>query len=101
LVSLGLIIGSFMESPEGYGMVASFAVYPMFLLSGAFYPLDKLPSWLKVLTFIDPGTYAVDGLRSIIIGVSTFSFAMDILVLLAFDAVFIAIGTWAFNRMKL
>ncbi|HZV12752.1 MAG TPA: ABC transporter permease [Candidatus Kapabacteria bacterium] len=101
LVSLGLIIGSFMESPEGYGMVASFAVYPMFLLSGAFYPSDRLPGWLRVLTFIDPGTYAVDGLRSIIIGVSTFSFATDILILLAFDVVFIAIGTWAFNRMKL
>src|SRR5208283_2337999 len=75
VVSLGLIVGSFMESPEGFGMVASFAVYPLFLLSGALYPLDRLPAWLRVLTIIDPGTYAVDGLRCVILGASTLPYA--------------------------
>ncbi len=101
LVSLGLIIGSFMESPEGFGLVASFAVYPLFLLSGALYPLDKLPHWLQVLTHINPATYAVDGLRSIIIHASSMSFASNLAIVLGFDIVLILVGTWAFNRMKL
>lgn len=101
LVSLGLIIGSFMESLEGFGLISSFVIYPLFLLSGALYPLDKLPSWMKVLTHIDPVTYAVDGLRSIIIGVSSMSLAFDIAVVLSFDAVLVVIGTWAFGKLKL
>jgi len=101
LVSLGLIIGSFMESPEGFGLVASFAVYPMFLLSGALYPLNNLPSWLQVLTHINPATYAVDGLRSIILGTSSMSYAANLGVLIGFDVLLVLAGTWAFNRMKL
>ena len=101
LVSLGLIIGSFMESPEGFGLVSSFAVYPLFLLSGALYPLDNLPHWLRLLTYIDPATYAVDGLRSAILGMSTMPYVTNILIVIGFDIVLIAFGTWAFNRMKL
>jgi len=101
LVSLGLIIGSFMESPEGFGLVASFAVYPLFLLSGALYPLTNLPKWMQVLTHINPATYAVDGLRSVIIHVSSMPFITNLLIILGFDIALVVIGTWAFNRMKL
>lgn len=101
LVSLGLIIGSFLESPESFGLVSSFVVYPLFLLSGALYPLDTLPAWMTVLTHVDPATYAVDALRNIILGASSMPLAHDLLVLFAFDISLILIGTWAFNRMKL
>jgi ABC-2 type transport system permease protein len=100
-VSLGLIIGSFMESPEGFGLVASFVVYPLFLLSGALYPLENLPHWMQVLTHINPATYAVDGLRSIIIHSSSMPFIANFSIILGFDIVLVLIGTWAFNRMKL
>ncbi len=101
LVSLGLLIGSFMESPEGFGLVASFAVYPLFLLSGALYPLTNLPKWMQLLTHIDPATYAVDGLRSVILGTSSLPYHTNLIIILAVDAVLITAGTWAFNRMKL
>lgn len=101
LVSLGLIIGSFLESPESFGLVSSFVVYPLFLLSGALYPLDKLPSWMRLLTHADPATYAVDGLRNVLLHSSTMSLAHDVSVMIIVDAALIVTGTWAFNRMKL
>lgn len=101
VVSLGLTIGSFMESPEGYGLISSFVIYPLFLLSGALYPLDNLPHWMRILTHIDPATYAVDGLRNVIIGESSMSFLSNLGVITGFDLVLIFIGTWAFNKMKL
>jgi ABC-2 type transport system permease protein len=101
LVSLGLIIGSFMESPEGFGLVASFAVYPMFLLSGALYPLSNLAPWLQVLTHINPATYAVDGLRDIILGASSMTYWANLGILIGFDVGLVLVGAWAFNRMKL
>lgn len=101
LVSLGLIIGSFLESPESFGLVSSFVVYPLFLLSGSLYPLSNLPSWMKVLTHLDPATYAVDGLRQVILKTSTMSLAHNLTIIVIFDFVLIIIGSWAFQRMKL
>jgi ABC-2 type transport system permease protein len=101
LVSLGLTVGSFMESPEGYGLVSSFIVYPLFLLSGALYPLDKLPIWMRFLTHIDPATYAVDALRNVILHQSSMPLVLNLSVIIGFDVILIFIGTWAFNRMKL
>lgn len=100
LVSLGLIIGSFLERPESFGLVSTFAIYPLFLLSGALYPINNLPSWMRILTHIDPVTYAVDGLRGAILHVSAMPYTPNLLIVIAFDALFILIGTWAFNRMK-
>lgn len=101
LASLGLIIGSFMESLEGFGLVSSFIVYPMFLLSGALYPLENLPPLLRVLTRVDPASYAVDIIRYSLTNISTLPIELNLLFLLLSDIGFVLIGTWAFNRMNL
>ena len=101
LVSMGLIMGSFMESPESYGIISSVVVYPLFLLSGALYPLNNLPLWLNILTRLDPASYAVDGLRSAILGTSAAGYLPNLMIIAGFDIVLVLTGTWAFNRMKL
>lgn len=100
VVSIGLIIGSFMESPEGFNLIISFLVFPLFFLSGALFPIDNLPSWLRVFTTLNPVTYAVDGMRGVMLGMSTFPVMMDFGVLLGFAVVMIVIGSIAFSRMK-
>ncbi len=100
LVSTGLIIGSLMESPEGFNMIISFLVFPLFFFSGALFPLEKLPFWISVITYIDPVTYGVDALRTITIGASKFPLYVDIAVLAGFAVIMFTIGTFAFERMK-
>lgn len=100
VVSIGLIIGSFMESPEGFNLIVSFLVFPLFFLSGALFPIDNLPSWLRTFTTLNPVTYAVDGMRGVMLGKSTFPVIMDFGVLLGFAVVMIGIGSIAFSRMK-
>jgi len=99
-VSIGLIAGSRMESPEGFQLVGSFVIFPMFFLSGALFPVDNLPPWLAPFVYLDPVTYSVDGLRAVLIGTSTFSFAHDFTVITAFTAAAIIAGTYAFKTMK-
>jgi ABC-2 type transport system permease protein len=41
-------------------------VLPLFFLSGALYPLTGLPSWLTVLTRLDPLTYVVGPMRHLV-----------------------------------
>lgn len=100
VVSIGLIIGSFMESPEGFNLIVSFLVFPLFFLSGALFPINNLPSWLRAFTTLNPVTYAVDGMRGVMLGMSTFPVIMDFGVLLGFAVVMIGIGSIAFSRMK-
>jgi ABC-2 type transport system permease protein len=99
-VSIGLVIGSRMESPEGFNLIVSFLVFPLFFLSGALFPIRNLPSWLSIFTALNPVTYAVDGMRGALLGLSTFPVLLDFAVLVAFAAGMMVIGSVAFSRMK-
>lgn len=44
------------------------AVFPMFFLSGALYPVAGLPGWLELLNRMNPLTYAVDPMRHLVFG---------------------------------
>jgi len=101
MVSVGLIIGSQMESPEGFQLISSFLIFPMFLLSGSLFPINNLPSWLSPFVFINPITYAVDGVRGILIGNSNFNIAFDFSIISIFSIIMILIGTYAFKKMKI
>src|SRR6266550_1438827 len=63
LTALGTLIASRMEQVEGFMAVMQFMVLPMFFLSGAVFPLSRLPHWLSWLTKVDPLSYAVDPMR--------------------------------------
>jgi ABC-2 type transport system permease protein len=101
MTSLGLAIGSIMESPEGFGLISSFVSFPLFFLSGALFPVTKLPLWLKIIVAINPASYAVDALRSVILGITNFGLVLDFSVLILFVAATVIVGTWAFKRIKL
>ena len=98
-VSVGLFLGSFFESFEGFQLIGSFLMFPVFFLSGALYPVEGLPGWLTVLTRVNPATYAVDGLRGSLLGVYAFNPLLDAAVLVAFGGIFLLLGTWGFRRM--
>ena len=100
-VSIGLIIGSLMESPQGFQLVGSFLIFPLFFLSGALFPIDNLPAWLAPLNAMDPFTYSVDAVRGVLIGANHFSLAMDLAVASVFSIVMIFIGSYAFKKMKI
>ena len=101
MTSLGLTIGSIMESPEGFGLISSFVSFPLFFLSGALFPVTKLPAWLKVIVAINPASYAVDALRSVILGITSYGLLMDFGVLITFTVITVIIGTLAFKRIRL
>ncbi|HZC88093.1 MAG TPA: ABC transporter permease, partial [Nitrososphaera sp.] len=100
LTSLGLALGSYMYSLEGFQMIVSFVVFPLFFLSGALFPLDKLPSWLSVLTAIDPATYGVDAMRNAMLGIGSYLPAVDFVALIGYTAALGLFGIFSFSRMK-
>ena len=63
LTAFGVMAAARMQQIESFQMVMQFLVLPMFFLSGAVFPLSHLPVWLRVLTLVDPVSYAVDPMR--------------------------------------
>lgn len=63
LTAVGVLAASRMEQVESFQVVMQLFVLPMFFLSGAVFPLTGLPTWLTVLTRIDPLAYIVDPMR--------------------------------------
>jgi ABC-2 type transport system permease protein len=101
LVSLGLALGSLLESLEGFQVISAFLIFPLFFLSGALFPVDeRLPAWLHGLVKINPLSYTVDGVRGALLGINAHPFYMDLGVITLFAAVMLFLGSVLFSRMK-
>lgn len=99
-LGMGLIFASKMKDMQGFSMVMNFVIFPLFFLSGALYPLENFPVWLRYLSHIDPLTYGIDGLRSVLIGVSSYSVAFNFMMMIAFSLVMILLGTYFFEKSE-
>ncbi len=99
--ALGTAIGSVLQDMQGFQLIMNFLVMPIFFLSGALFPLGNLPAALTVLTSIDPLSYGIDGLRSMMINVSHFGAAVDAAVLCVAASVFLIVGAYLFSRIEI
>ncbi len=101
-VSIGLAFASRMEDPVAFPIVINFLIMPLYFLSGALYRVDMAPTWLSLLSRINPLTYGVDGIRGAILGSSHAQFPMwlDFAVLGVFAVVMILLGGYLFKKIR-
>lgn len=99
-LGLGLIFASKMRDMQGFSIVMNFVIFPLFFLSGALYPLENFPVWLRYISKIDPLTYGVDGLRAALIGVSSFSIFYNFIFMVIFSLVMILLGAYFFEKSE-
>ncbi|SFL57351.1 ABC-2 type transport system permease protein [Gracilibacillus orientalis] len=117
LSGVGLLFASMIKSTQGFQLIVQIIVMPMIFLSGALFPINNMPSWLDVIVKFNPVTYGVDVMKKIMIDVDGLSQAVretmglnltvfgrsvsvfeEILFILAFAVVFVAIATISFKR---
>jgi ABC-2 type transport system permease protein len=99
--ALGTVIGSSLKDMQGFQLVMNFLVMPIFFLSGALYPLRNLPKVLAALTRIDPLTYGVDGMRTVLIGATHFGLTIDVAVLVGVALLLLTAGAWRFSKIEI
>ena len=63
LSGLAQMLASRIRSMQGFHLVMNLVLFPCLFFSGAFFPLDNLPEWLKLLGRANPLSYAVDMLQ--------------------------------------
>lgn len=100
LTALGLTVGSFMDSPEGFQLLSTLVLFPLFFLSGALFPINNLTGPLAALAALNPVTYIVDILRGALTGVQYFDPYLDMAALVLFLVAANLVGVKAFERMK-
>lgn len=98
--SLGVAIASIMEDIQGFQLIVNFVILPVFFLSGALFPLINAPTALKVIAYIDPLTYGVEGMRYGLTGISAINPFICFGVITGFSLVMIFLGAYLFNRIK-
>lgn len=107
LTALGLSLAWHSSSTQGFHMVMNFFLFPMWLLSGAMFPIDGLPAPIRMLVHLNPLTYGVDVMRGILArpGVVSTSFvrfpvALDMAMLAVFTAVLVAVALKACQERR-
>ena len=101
-VNLGIAFATKIQNFEGFQMVMNFLVMPMFFLSGAFYPVSVMPTWLQMATYVNPLFYGVDALRHCFNGsaAAALPLGLDLVVLVGFTVFTPAVGVLLFRRME-
>jgi len=100
LTSFGAGIASMVEDFQGFQGINNFLIFPLFFLSSALYPLNNVPSWLRILSEINPLSYTVDALRYTLINQTHFGLAKDLLVIAAALILSVAFAVNRFNRIQ-
>ena len=98
--AFGIAIASRMEDMTGFQLIMNFLVFPLFGLSGAFFPISSLPGWFSLLTLLDPLTYGVEGIRYGLTGVSQINPAICFGVIGGFAIVISVIGAYLFRKVS-
>jgi len=66
VTAFGVMVAVRVKQIQTFTTVMQMLVMPLFFLSGALYPVAGLPTWLQVLTRLNPLTYGVDAMRRLV-----------------------------------
>ena len=89
LGNVGIIAGLWAEKFDHMATITNFIIIPLSFLSGTFYSIERLPSFLKTISEINPFFYMIDGIRYSFIGSSDGSIEIGIIYL-----VFLSFLSW-------
>jgi len=98
--ALGVAIGSSLQDMQGFQLIMNFLVLPIYFLSGALFPLVGLPVVLKYATALDPLSYGIDGMRSMLLKQTVFGSFTDLLVLVILGSILLVFGAYRFSKIE-
>lgn len=99
LVGFGMVAAVMpLLSPEKGQQVTAIVTAVLLLISGIYYKVEVLPGWLQPLSVISPVTYALDGIRKMLLDGASFGSQWDnVWPLLIMGLIFPPLGLWLFH----
>lgn len=110
--SLGVLLATRIRSMQAFQVVMQMLMFPMMFLSGVFFPVEGLPSWMNVLVKINPATYGIAPIRQAVLGSApdspfnisvlghTMSIWDNVIVMAVFGIVMTLLAIWSFGSQE-
>jgi ABC-2 type transport system permease protein len=102
--SLGMLVAAWSRTLDNYAALMNLVIFPVFFLSGSLYPVQQLPTALRLVATLNPYTYGVDLLKhasiagpSVVSG-ADFGVGLDLAVLSGFSVAALAVASIRFSR---
>jgi ABC-2 type transport system permease protein len=101
--TFSLIIACIVKTRERFMGIGQILTMPLFFASNAIYPISIMPGWLQVISQVNPLTYEVDALRTLMIvgGPSVYGVGFDFLFLVIATAINVAIAGRLYPRVAI
>jgi ABC-2 type transport system permease protein len=96
---LSIFLASFFKTRERMMGIGQAIIMPLFFASSAIYPIDIMPTWLKVIARVNPLSYIVEALRSFLVSADYHRIWLDLGVTVLATAVLITLSSTAFSRI--
>jgi ABC-2 type transport system permease protein len=99
--TFSLIIACIVKTRERFMGLGQVLTMPLFFASNAIYPISIMPSWLQVVSHLNPLTYEVDILRQLMLagGTGTYQVGFDLGVLAAITIILVLIGAVMYPKV--
>src|SRR3984893_17898133 len=100
LTALGFAIAWPMDSSQAFHGIVNLFLIPLWLLSGALFPLSGASGWIRIIMRLNPLTYGVEALRSLLYPETETGFPLPFAMatLLLFSLVMFALALLMANR---
>ncbi|CAM5766545.1 Daunorubicin/doxorubicin resistance ABC transporter permease protein DrrB [Labrys miyagiensis] len=99
--TFSLIMACIVKTRDRFMGIGQVLTMPIFFASNAIYPVELMPSWLRVISLANPLTYEVDALRALMLegGASKFGLGTDCAVLIAVSLILMAVAARLYPRL--
>jgi ABC-2 type transport system permease protein len=97
--SLSIFLASFFKTRERMMGIGQAIIMPLFFASSAIYPIDIMPGWLKVIAQVNPLSYIVESMRSLLVTADYHRIALDFGVTFLATAVLVSLASMSFSRI--
>jgi len=99
-IGLGMLISALASQQQTATTIMMTLTMPMMFLSGAFFPIEQMPTVMQWVSRILPLTYAVDALRKcMVLGTGISGMMTEILVMVGFGVFFMIVAIPVFRRV--
>lgn len=103
--ALGFLIAWNMESTAGFHAVMSVFLMPLWMLSGALFPVEQAPTWLWSLMIVNPVTHALTIIRTPLYQLPlhflmTWNYWQSMMIALCWAGGCVWLALWRVNRVE-
>ncbi len=99
--TFSLIIACLVKTRERFMGIGQVMTMPLFFASNAIYPISMMPGWLQAISRLNPLTYEVDALRSLMLqgSASVYGVGLDFAVLVFSAVLLVYIASRLYPRV--